>query len=855
MSTYDDRRYDKAVASGEKNRRTLELVLNWCRHARVVKAGGTGLIEMETGLPIGHHHMACDYAPAGGIATWDLADAALDFHDRNCASCTDREPVRLPNLTRLIQERGTFRRRVEDEQRAAKEWQGNQRAARESVRQALRARLDAVSATIVDHLGELDSASPGDAGKRLLGLAKLAPETFTREVQEHLFSLLEAREYWIDEIGLRLLEMLGADPPRLTKCALLSLGQNRSSRLAADIAKTRADLIVPELLPAAIPALVWLAYPENQIGMFEQTRDPAPLIAVFRHHGKIVESAIANLLSQRDPGLVSDGARAIESLSSVDKTLAGRYTRAVAAKLARAHLLIDHRETGIVGEDEVIRHLQGVLALALEAEPDQSDALIADFIESAGSEGEQRLYMAYQIVLGGRGRRNQKPMSQAAAAVALRRLLSAATRSKNDDILREISSTIRYAGDELSSLGRHELSALLGSAVLIDDRLHQLSQEPISDTSVLGHMERQNWLNLFMDLENAMVKWAANAASGHADATNHYVEFLERLPEGQDRARSVLIQNAVPLMSCPEGLNAVLPALYSAMLGASNLVRAAAAQAVGKLTRRGRDDAPSLLYEAFVVLLDDPYVIVHKAAVRALEHVDLHSELDELAKGYVLAWINTYASGSKDDRFLLECIELFLRKYLTDEQKRGRAGRYFVALLKPVKADTVADKISWLRHDLLEADGFPELVVRLLEECERHYRQDDVLRALDALSDAAIHSQCARIERIAIAQDVERDLPLKLVEILTRAGAWEEAARINQVIYDRIPDTVEKRIQKLAANLDRIAARYEATIARGNLDLLPGLAAEWRTTEIQLEEYRQAYARHSSPFPGFPGSD
>ncbi|MCC7085509.1 MAG: hypothetical protein IT427_10930 [Pirellulales bacterium] len=102
---------------------------------------------------------------------------------------------------------------------------------------------------------------------------------------------------------------------------------------------------------------------------------------------------------------------------------------------------------------------------------------------------------------------------------------------------------------------------------------------------------------------------------------------------------------------------------------------------------------------------------------------------------------------------------------------------------------------------------------------------------------------------------MERDLPLKLVEILTRAGAWEEAARINQVIYDRIPDTVEKRIQKLAANLDRIAARYEATIARGNLDLLPGLAAEWRTTEIQLEEYRQAYARHSSPFPGFPGSD
>lgn len=97
-----DRDIQRTIKAGEKNRRTTELIHNWCRHAEVEKMGGTGLIEMQTGLPIGHHAMVCKHAPASGIAAWDLADAALDFHDRNCVVCKLRSPVRLPNLSELL---------------------------------------------------------------------------------------------------------------------------------------------------------------------------------------------------------------------------------------------------------------------------------------------------------------------------------------------------------------------------------------------------------------------------------------------------------------------------------------------------------------------------------------------------------------------------------------------------------------------------------------------------------------------------------------------------------------------------------------------------------------------------------
>jgi hypothetical protein len=80
----------RAVDDGKRNLEAKELIQNWCGHARVEKFGGTGLIEMETGLPIGPHSMVCDHAPAGGVATWLLEESAIHFHDSHCVGCSKR---------------------------------------------------------------------------------------------------------------------------------------------------------------------------------------------------------------------------------------------------------------------------------------------------------------------------------------------------------------------------------------------------------------------------------------------------------------------------------------------------------------------------------------------------------------------------------------------------------------------------------------------------------------------------------------------------------------------------------------------------------------------------------------------
>jgi hypothetical protein len=45
--------FEQHVRTGERNKLVLELMHNWCAHARARNHGGTGLIAVQTGLPLG----------------------------------------------------------------------------------------------------------------------------------------------------------------------------------------------------------------------------------------------------------------------------------------------------------------------------------------------------------------------------------------------------------------------------------------------------------------------------------------------------------------------------------------------------------------------------------------------------------------------------------------------------------------------------------------------------------------------------------------------------------------------------------------------------------------------------------
>jgi hypothetical protein len=192
-------------SSGERNNSTLELVRNWCAYVEIKKDGAGGIVEQQTGLPIGPRYLTCPHAAAPGFIGSDLTFLALDFHDRNCVGCPNRKPVGQPNLSILVQEReaarateSAYTARREAEAAAA-------RGARDAVRQVLRCGLAPPLADVVDQIEELDHGANAD---RLIETARLAPEVFTPPLVEYAFTLLESGESGFDNAGLGLLKTL-----------------------------------------------------------------------------------------------------------------------------------------------------------------------------------------------------------------------------------------------------------------------------------------------------------------------------------------------------------------------------------------------------------------------------------------------------------------------------------------------------------------------------------------------------------------------------------------------------------------------------------------------------------------------
>ena len=89
---FSEQKIHETVEHGRKNLRTAERIRNWCKHARISRFGGVGLLEQMTGVPIGHMGVECDYAPAGSPHCWDLEEAAISFYVSDCERCNKREP-------------------------------------------------------------------------------------------------------------------------------------------------------------------------------------------------------------------------------------------------------------------------------------------------------------------------------------------------------------------------------------------------------------------------------------------------------------------------------------------------------------------------------------------------------------------------------------------------------------------------------------------------------------------------------------------------------------------------------------------------------------------------------------------
>lgn len=163
-----------------------------------VNAGGYGLLEEQTGLPINMRRIRCPKAN-GSIGAMRLEAVATEFYRENCGGCELRKPTgELPTLAAFVEDQDAELRAAEEAKRV--------RVA--SARSAWDVRVNARGARIVTSdpamtqaIHDLDAIDPDpkedanreaakDAIRRLQKLADRAPQTYSTEVVELMFNIL-----------------------------------------------------------------------------------------------------------------------------------------------------------------------------------------------------------------------------------------------------------------------------------------------------------------------------------------------------------------------------------------------------------------------------------------------------------------------------------------------------------------------------------------------------------------------------------------------------------------------------------------------------------------------------------------
>jgi hypothetical protein len=851
-------RIEDAIAVGERNQRTMELVHNWCGHVKAKRHGGIGMVEQMTGLPIGHFFLECPHAPAGGMAAFELSETAVDFHDRNCVDCKHRKPMGFPTLSVLVAERDQRVAAQRVKQEHAEQVKADRLAAREAARQAIRASLDPVAATTLDRITELDRQEEG-ADKRLVETAKLAPETFTPEITNHLFDLINSNEYRLVGPCLETVSNLPVDGARLCNAALEAMHAPGHAELGGAIIRKHAAAADPSLIGGALPSIVSLANPPSFDFGPSRRRDPVPgpLQALYDQHKDAVRAGLREMLEQKDAYIARLSALGLEALIPRDPSLVSFLVPELIARVARANHLLEGREDDV---DKALGDIRDTLVLCFLADPAKVDQLIQDYLVGASDEGTAELYKIYDEVLRGvrfSRERETAPVFTPAHDVAFRRLVVAASEARTHEVERATSGFFHGEPYDLAPLAVKHIDLLLGTALVVDTKRETLKEQPLDKKKPEAGLERYNQLQHLSNLADGFVRWAClSAAKADLASITNVLEFLRALPEGRDHVVGSIIGHFHAMMRTPEGLIACLPDFYSAQVGSSQLVRSYAATAFGELSSTARKNLPSLAFEAFCTQLSDPFLVVHKAAARALERFTLPDEFKVRAQIALSGIIVGYAKDRPRDEALVRAVELYARKFASAEEMAGGVGRFFVGILTKAEPYVAAKEVKYGRSAFEDAPGYTGLLLKLIEDGQAFsIYGEDLVERLSDLSPAMVREEQAAL--LALGKKHMADGPHLvgvLIERFTAAGLWAEALELAKAAHDQIEDNVRNTQIRLHASLRVIACDFEDAVSRNDTAGASRLAKEFDAAQAAIEEDYETHRVRRNPLRGFSGA-
>lgn len=843
MEDFEDS-YKGAIEAGQRNLRATKLLSNWCFHAEIVRSPGRGMIEAATGLPIGHMGVQCKFSKKNSMLSWLLEDAAYDFYQSNCKGCEERVPVGIPNIIDFVgpREKDAEKRKSEreKEERDRKQKQSDRRQERAKLRYELS--LD--ETFVLDLLDELDQEDITKDDPRLEQLANLAPETFTRKVIEHLLPAV-LHEYLPYSIpAAKALLRAPIEPEEKLSVAVRLVSSYEKLSAAIDVVLSDAEKLSQGDLTKVLLRFVSMALgppPGMHLGGSEPIRlDAAPIHSLFQKRRTEICAEVEALLSDANPEKIG---AAVEIILATDSDeLHSRHARSIFAKLMRRRILLP----GERRDSSVLYYLREAASKCLERFPEETDKIIQLFLADNDDIGREEAYRTYSSVL--RRGYPEKVQIGTTQRIAFRRLLWATVESPESS-MDEAGQFFRHSWDEFAQLAVEHFDDLIGAAATLSEKYEQVDAERslVLTDNVLTQMEKSNKRTAIDSLQGALIEWAAvGAKSKGREGIEEFLKLYRRLPEDQTQMRGNMIVHVSKLLTNVESLTLVLSDWYRALMDMSTIVRARAVQAWQDVPYDLVKNFPDLFFEAFSVLLTDPYVIVHRSAVHSLRRRSFPEEKRSLIKHGLLRLIVYYSQESKKEDFVVDCIDTFAFLCFSLEERKGKLGQLLSGILLSLEGSALYHAVDRLHYGFRDVPGFAKVALKSI--------QDDYTRSISTDDCASAILRAPHNELQNCVDDIKNAFEalrpfrtegfveaLLYAAALTKAGNHAAASTCFRELMASIP--VEDRNEQWRLEAALVAAASEIEHAIGGGEEIAELIEKCSSLLSELEKENEGRAK------------
>jgi hypothetical protein len=186
------------------------------------------------------------------------------------------------------------------------------------------------------------------------------------------------------------------------------------------------------------------------------------------------------------------------------------------------------------------------------------------------------------------------------------------------------------------------------------------------------------------------------------------------------------------------------------------------------------------------------------------------------------------------------CIEMLVNRLHGEASFSVKWARIFVAALMKVDDMTLLRHgRSWMLKRLVNVEGFPDLLLKLLRSAERNEHYDDQLFSLlrELPRDGLLGM---RASLVALCEQLPHDrvLAAACIEVLSAAGVWDATAKIACHSHDALADSTRMRVRKQYAQLTVLATAFEQHLAEGRHSDALECAGRWRHILEEVERGR-----------------